>query len=102
MSTFRGSALVCTFVLWATPALAAEYFVSPTGNDRASGKAGAPWKTLQKAAESVQAGDRVTVEDGEYRGFSIQDKQFGPKRVVFVARNKHKAHITKPGPDRGE
>ena len=82
--------------------MAAEYFVSPSGSDKASGKAGAPWKTLQKAAESVTGGDRVTVEDGEYRGFSIEDKQFGAKRVVFVARNKWKAHVTKPGPSRGE
>ena len=101
-STIRSASVICSFLLCAAPALAEEYFVSPNGSDKASGKAGAPWKTLQKAAETVTGGDRVTVEDGEYRGFSLEDKQFGPKRVVFVARNKWQARITKPGPGRGE
>jgi parallel beta-helix repeat protein len=102
MSTIRGASIVCSFVLLASPALAAEYFVAPGGSDKASGKAVAPWKTLQKAAESVKGGDKVTVEDGEYRGFLLHDQQFGPKRVVFVARNKWKARITRPGPGHGE
>jgi parallel beta-helix repeat protein len=81
---------------------ATEYFVSPAGDDRASGKAGAPWRTLQQAADSVRPGDRVTVEDGAYRGFLLEGKQFGPRRVVFVARNKWKARITSPAKGRGD
>jgi parallel beta-helix repeat protein len=98
------TALVCALTLGAVaPALATEYFVSPAGNDRASGKAGAPWKTLQKAADSVGPGDRVTVEDGAYRGFLLEGRQFGPgpRRVVFVARNKWKARVTSPARGRG-
>jgi parallel beta-helix repeat protein len=84
------TALVCALTLGAAaPAVATEYFVSPAGNDRASGKA------------AVGPGDRVTVENGEYRGFLLEEKQFGPKRVVFVARNKWKARITSPARGRG-
>jgi parallel beta-helix repeat protein len=83
-------------LLAAAPALGAEYHVSPAGDDNASGKAEAPWKTLQKAADTVTTGDRVVVEDGEYRGFTVDQKEFGPGRVVFVARNKWKARITAP------
>jgi hypothetical protein len=82
MSTIGAVGIVCSFVLLTSPALAADYFVAPNGSDKASGKAGAPWKTLQKAAESVKGGDKVTVEDGEYRGFLLHDQQFGPRRVA--------------------
>ncbi len=83
-------------LLGAAPALGAEYFVAPSGNDGASGKAGEPWKTLQKAADTVQTGDRVVVEDGTYRGFTVDEREFGPGRVTFVARNKWKARVTSP------
>ena len=75
---------------------AAEYVVSPRGSDRSDGSAQSPWKTLQKAADTIKDGDRVVVEDGEYGGFTVDDRQFGPKGVVFVARHKWKARVTSP------
>ncbi len=50
---------------------AAEYFVSTTGNNANSGANGSPWRTLQHAANQVQAGDRVTVLPGSYTGFHL-------------------------------
>ena len=46
--------------------LAATYYVSPAGNDGNSGSATAPFKTIQKAANAVNAGDTVIVKDGVY------------------------------------
>jgi parallel beta-helix repeat protein len=43
--------------------------VSPSGSDNNNGSADAPWKTLQHAADTVVAGDTVTVRAGEYAGF---------------------------------
>ena len=40
------------------------YFVSPSGSDAAAGSAAAPWRTLQHAADTVAAGDVVTVRPG--------------------------------------
>jgi parallel beta-helix repeat protein len=50
---------------------AAEYFVSTAGNNANSGVSGAPWRTLQHAANQVLPGDRVTVLPGNYTGFHL-------------------------------
>lgn len=54
-----------------TQAHAATFYVSPTGSDTASGSQSAPWLTLQKAADSVHAGDTVQVSAGTYKGFVL-------------------------------
>lgn len=50
------------------PAHAAEYFLSPEGDDNGAGTREAPWRTIAKANESVQPGDTVTLLDGQYPG----------------------------------
>ncbi len=45
------------------------YYVATTGNDSAAGSTTSPWKTLQRAANRVTAGDTVIVRQGEYAGF---------------------------------
>src|SRR3954469_15347304 len=46
--------------------LLSTYYVSPSGSDSAAGGTSAPWKTLQKAADSAKAGDIVHVGAGTY------------------------------------
>ncbi len=103
MTRLHFSALLTALLLTATSAAAraAEYHVAPTGNDEAAGSASKPWRTLQKAADTVKEGDRVIVADGTYAGFSIGEKAFGPRRVVFQARNRWKARITSPATEYG-
>jgi hypothetical protein len=56
----------------ATPLLAADtYYVSLDGDDGAAGTADAPWRTLQRAANQVGAGDTVIVRPGAYVGFVL-------------------------------
>jgi parallel beta-helix repeat protein len=95
MSTMK-ALIFAAVLLAAAPVFGAEYHVSPNGNDKASGKPGSPWRTLQKAADTVQTGDTVIVEDGEYRGFTVDEREFRPPGVVFRARNKWKARVTSP------
>src|SRR3954469_25377973 len=80
--------------------LSANYFVAPapTGSDSATGLTGAPWATLQKAANTVAAGDTVTVADGTYAGFAC-DTTSGTAnaRIVFKAQNKRGAKVTSAG-----
>jgi hypothetical protein len=44
----------------------ATYHVSPTGSDSNPGSEARPFRTIQKAADSVKPGDTVLVDDGVY------------------------------------
>lgn len=58
------SLLLCLFA-WSSQA--ATYFVSTSGNDgTGTGSFGAPWRTVQKSANTVAAGDIVYVLSGTY------------------------------------
>ncbi len=54
------------FVLSAA-ASAADYFVSPTGDDANPGSLARPFRTIQKAADLMQPGDTCYVRGGTYR-----------------------------------
>ncbi|HEY7372513.1 MAG TPA: right-handed parallel beta-helix repeat-containing protein, partial [Polyangia bacterium] len=78
-----------------SPARAASYGVSPTGSDTASGMSGAPWRTIQRAFDTVKAGDVVTVEDGTYAGIACDGVSgTAAARIVFKSRNRWGAKIT--------
>jgi hypothetical protein len=47
------------------------YYVSPGGSDTAAGTEGAPFRTIQRAASLVGAGDTVVVRAGTYAGFQL-------------------------------
>lgn len=63
--------LTCPFEGYAA---AATYYVSTLGNDRNTGSESSPFRTIQKAADIVQAGDTVYVRQGSYAGFAITNK----------------------------
>src|SRR5262245_21340129 len=47
-------------------AASTTYYVSPSGSDTNPGSSAQPWRTIQKAANSVAAGDTVIVKAGTY------------------------------------
>ena len=49
-----------------TPGPAGTFYISPSGSDTASGGASAPWRTIQKAADTLQAGQIAIVSAGNY------------------------------------
>ena len=65
----------------------AEYFVSPSGDDGNPGSREAPWRTIQKAAETMGPGDVVRIAAGVYREtvrtVRAGDPEDGP--IVFSA-----------------
>lgn len=77
---------------------AATYEVSPSGSDSNPGTAAAPWKTLQKAANTVHAGDTVLVNDGTYVGFRQRTSGTAASRITFKSKNKWGAKVTSMGP----
>ncbi len=63
----------------------ATLYVSPLGNDAGSGSETAPWRTLQKAADSVVAGDTVIVRPGNYAGFHLTADGTADSPITFRA-----------------
>ncbi len=59
--------IACCLAVWApSHARAAERYVSTSGDDGGAGTADAPWRTLQKACDSLQPGDTAHVAAGTY------------------------------------
>jgi len=60
------------------------YYVSTSGNDNNPGTQTQPWATLQKAVDTVVAGDTVIVTSGSYAGFRIEDKSGSPNAPITL------------------
>ena len=62
--------IACLAIIGAVPGApqrgGATYHVSPTGSDSNPGSKARPFRTIQKAADSVKPGDTVLVDDGVY------------------------------------
>jgi len=59
------------------------YYVSPKGNDDGDGSINNPWRTIQKAANTLEAGDTVYVRDGVYREF-VTIRNSGSKEAGYI------------------
>lgn len=82
--------LLATAVVWIalTPGNAAAaplrtFYVDPAGNDSAAGAATSPWRTLQKAANTVLAGDLVIVRAGHYAGLYLTTSGTATDPITF-------------------
>lgn len=65
---------------------ASSYFVSTVGNDSNSGTQSQPWKTIQKAANTVIAGDIVTIGAGTYNeNVTISKSGITGSPIIFQA-----------------
>jgi hypothetical protein len=60
-------------------------YVATTGNDAADGSLAAPWRTLQRAANLVRAGDQVIVRPGHYAGFNLTTSGTATNPILFSA-----------------
>jgi len=80
-------ALALLFAL-SLQSIAATYYVATNGSDVSSGSIGAPWLTIQKAANTAVAGDTVLIGDGNYNE-EVTSTQIGSTNnwVKFKAQN---------------
>ncbi|MGQ9733031.1 MAG: DUF1565 domain-containing protein, partial [Candidatus Zipacnadales bacterium] len=76
-------------------AAAAEYAVSPKGNDDNPGTVERPWQTLAKANAVLQPGDTITLLEGSYPGV-IEPQNSGEEGepITYRANSSHSATIT--------
>jgi len=79
---FLGALIMAAAV---SSASAAVYYVSPAGSDTNPGTIEAPWRTLQRAANSVAAGDMVIVRAGQYTGFDLRTDGAAANPITFRA-----------------
>jgi hypothetical protein len=61
------------------------YYVSPTGKDSNSGILAAPWRTLQKAADTVPAGATVYLRGGTHGPFVMRRSGTSSAPITFTA-----------------
>ncbi|HEX2851598.1 MAG TPA: DUF4990 domain-containing protein [Opitutaceae bacterium] len=69
LSILRRCALPLTLfgAAFLSPLGAKEFFVAPNGSDTAAGTKAAPFATVQRAQQAVEAGDTVFIRGGTYR-----------------------------------
>lgn len=93
-----GIRLICGSVITIASAVtgfAAEYHVATNGSDAASGSVNEPFRTIQRAAEAVQAGDIITVHGGVYRERvnPLRGGDSDERRIVYQAAPGEKVEI---------
>jgi len=71
--------------LIATASFGADYYVATNGSDTAAGSSTAPWRTIQKAADTVAPGSVVHVRAGTYAGFQMTRDATAANPIVFRA-----------------
>jgi Right handed beta helix region len=67
----------------ASAATSSTRYVSRGGSNSAAGTSGAPWRTLQKAADSVASGGIVVIRAGTYEGFTTHRSGTSGDPTVF-------------------
>jgi len=90
--------LGCILVLACAGAQAATYYVSNSGNDSWPGTQSQPWATLQKAVDTIAAGDTIIVTPGTYVGCRIRYGGTSGAPKTLVAQTARAADVTSPGP----
>lgn len=81
----------------ATPLCAADYYVSPGGDDGQPGIESTPWGTIVKANKTLRPGDTVYLMGGEYRE-RIEPARSGSAGhyITYRAYDEHHPVITSP------
>lgn len=78
-------------VLYSSLSYSIDYYVSPEGSDKNLGGINKPFKTVQKAADNVRAGDTVYIREGIYRetvNITKSGKKGAPIRFVAMPGEK--------------
>lgn len=86
-TTYVVSAPLASLCLLAMAALGDQYYVATDGNDANPGSMAQPWRTIQKAANTLVAGDTVIVRVGTYpeRITTVRGGTNESSRIIFEA-----------------
>jgi hypothetical protein len=67
------------------PVAGTIYYVAPTGNDNNPGTVAYPWRTIQKAADTLVAGDTVYIRAGTYPERVVPQNSGSPGQYIVYA-----------------
>ncbi|MBW8003700.1 MAG: DUF1565 domain-containing protein [Planctomycetes bacterium] len=67
MGSMRYLAFICILVTSAMVANGETFYVAPNGHDTNPGTLQKPWRTIQKASDSLKPGDTILIRAGTYR-----------------------------------
>jgi len=67
---------------WASGAI---YYVATNGDDDNPGTEAAPWESVDKAADTMEAGDTVYVKEGNYSGFDVSRSGTADNYISYLA-----------------
>jgi uncharacterized protein (TIGR03437 family) len=81
-----------------SPALAADYYVSPSGSDSFPGTLSQPFLTIQKAASVMEAGDTAFIRAGTYRE-TVTPKNSGTQNAPITFMPYNGESVTVSGAD---
>ncbi|MCP4593778.1 MAG: hypothetical protein GY842_23850 [bacterium] len=80
------------------PAAGADYFVSPSGDDRGSGTRATPWKTIRQVNRALQPGDTATFLDGAYPGVIVPARSGAPGKPITYRSERPLGAVLTGGP----
>jgi len=92
-----GMGSLVLLLLMSQPGMAAEYFVSPDGDDWNSGTSiSEPWRSIAKANGALRAGDTVFLRGGEYVDDPIEPARSGQpgQPIIYSGYQGERAVIT--------
>ena len=78
----------------------ATFYVDPAGSNSNDGSIGTPWLTIQKAADTMVAGDTANVNDGTYTGgtdqvVNVTTSGTSGNPITYKSTNRHGAIVSK-------
>ncbi len=97
------AALALILAARVAPAATTYYVATPAanGSDAHPGTSGAPWATLQHAADTVGPGDTVLVRAGSYSAFEVTSSGTPSAPITFAAYPGELVSIVTDVPNRG-
>jgi len=90
--------LILAVVFSAGVASGATYYVATNGSDSNPGTQAQPWATLQKAVDTIAAGDTILVMPGTYVGCRIRSSGTSSAPKTLRSQTPLAAAITSKGP----